>query len=376
MNLKNIKKNYKDIVVIENFNLEIEKGNLVVLIGSSGSGKTTLLKMINRLIESTAGEILVNGKNIKEMDPIKLRRSIGYVIQQTGLFPHLTVKENIEIIPKLMGKSKEEIDNKTNELLNMVGLDPEKYMDRYPVELSGGQQQRVGVARAFATDAEIILMDEPFSALDPITRAELQEELFNIQKEYRKTIVFVTHDMDEALNLADKICILKDGKLLQYDTPENILKNPAGEYVEEFVGKNKIWTKPEMIRAEDVMITKPITVTPRRNLLQAREIMRDKKVDSLLVIDKERNLLGYIKLEDIQKIKEKDKLVEEVMNKEPKYVLEDTSLPELLDKFNNLKRGYLPVRDSEGKLLGLITRSSLISVLSSQYIDMEGIIDE
>ncbi|AJE11751.1 betaine/proline/choline family ABC transporter ATP-binding protein [Clostridium botulinum] len=373
---KNIKKNYKDIVVIENFNLEIEKGNLVVLIGSSGSGKTTLLKMINRLIESTAGEILVNGKNIKEMDPIKLRRSIGYVIQQTGLFPHLTVKENIGIIPKLMGKSKEEIDNKTNELLNMVGLDPEKYMNRYPVELSGGQQQRVGVARAFATDAEIILMDEPFSALDPITRAELQEELFNIQKEYRKTIVFVTHDMDEALNLADKICILKDGKLLQYDTPENILKNPAGEYVEEFVGKNKIWTKPEMIRAEDVMITKPITVTPRRNLLQAREIMRDKKVDSLLVIDKERNLLGYIKLEDIQKIKEKDKLVEEVMNKEPKYVLEDTSLPELLDKFNNLKRGYLPVRDSEGKLLGLITRSSLISVLSSQYIDMEGIIDE
>ncbi|AJD26834.1 betaine/proline/choline family ABC transporter ATP-binding protein [Clostridium botulinum] len=373
---KNIKKNYKDIVVIEKFNLEIEKGNLVVLIGSSGSGKTTLLKMINRLIESTAGEILVNGKNIKEMDPIKLRRSIGYVIQQTGLFPHLTVKENIEMIPKLMGKSKEEIDNKTNELLNMVGLDPEKYMDRYPVELSGGQQQRVGVARAFATDAEIILMDEPFSALDPITRAELQEELFNIQKEYRKTIVFVTHDMDEALNLADKICILKDGKLLQYDTPENILKNPAGEYVEEFVGKNKIWTKPEMIRAEDVMITKPITVTPRRNLLQAREIMRDKKVDSLLVIDKERNLLGYIKLEDIQKIKEKDKLVEEVMNKEPKYVLEDTSLPELLDKFNNLKRGYLPVRDSEGKLLGLITRSSLISVLSSQYIDMEGIIDE
>ncbi|ACA43768.1 betaine/proline/choline family ABC transporter ATP-binding protein [Clostridium botulinum] len=373
---KNIKKNYKDIVVIENFNLEIERGNLVVLIGSSGSGKTTLLKMINRLIESTAGEILVNGKNIKEMDPIKLRRSIGYVIQQTGLFPHLTVKENIEIIPKLMGKSKEEIDNKTNELLNMVGLDPEKYVDRYPVELSGGQQQRVGVARAFATDAEIILMDEPFSALDPITRTELQEELFNIQKEYRKTIVFVTHDMDEALNLADKICILKDGKLLQYDTPENILKNPAGEYVEEFVGKNKIWTKPEMIRAEDVMITKPITVTPRRNLLQAREIMRDKKVDSLLVIDKERNLLGYIKLEDIQKIKEKDKLVEEVMNKEPKYVLEDTSLPELLDKFNNLKRGYLPVRDSEGKLLGLITRSSLISVLSSQYIDMEGIIDE
>ncbi|GAA0083673.1 ABC transporter ATP-binding protein [Clostridium sp. MB05] len=369
---RNVKKSYKNNIILEDFNLNIEDGNLVVLIGSSGCGKTTLLKMINRLIESTSGEILVNGKNIKDMDPIKLRRSIGYVIQQTGLFPHMTVKENIEIIPKLMGKSQEEIDEKTVELLNMVGLEPEKYSERYPVELSGGQQQRVGVARAFAADAEIILMDEPFSALDPITRTELQEELFNIQKEYRKTIVFVTHDMDEAINLADKICILKGGKILQYDTPENILKNPAGEYVEEFVGKNKIWTKPEMIKAEDVMISKPVTVSPKRNLLQAREIMREKKVDSLLVINKLGTLLGYITLEDIQKISEKNKLVEEVMNKEPKWVSGDKSLPELLEVFNNLKKGYLPVCDEVGRLLGLVTRSSLISVLSSQYIEMGG----
>lgn len=369
---RNVKKSYKNNVILEDFNLNIEDGNLVVLIGSSGCGKTTLLKMINRLIESTSGEILVNGKNIKEMDPILLRRSIGYVIQQTGLFPHMTVKENIEIIPKLMGKTQEEIDQKTIDLLNMVGLDPEKYSDRYPVELSGGQQQRVGVARAFAVDAEIILMDEPFSALDPITRTELQEELFNIQKEYRKTIVFVTHDMDEAINLADKICILKEGKILQYDTPENILKNPAGEYVEEFVGKNKIWTKPEMIKAEDVMISKPVTVSPKRNLLQAREIMREKKVDSLLVINKLGTLLGYITLENIQKIEEKNKLVEEVMNKEPIWVSGDTSLPELLEVFNNLKKGYLPVCDEAYRLLGLVTRSSLISVLSSQYIEMGG----
>ncbi|GAA0109132.1 MULTISPECIES: ABC transporter ATP-binding protein [Clostridium] len=369
---RNVKKSYKNNVILEDFNLNIEDGNLVVLIGSSGCGKTTLLKMINRLIESTSGEILVNGKNIKEMDPILLRRSIGYVIQQTGLFPHMTVKENIEIIPKLMGKTQEEIDQKTIDLLNMVGLEPEKYSDRYPVELSGGQQQRVGVARAFAADAEIILMDEPFSALDPITRTELQEELFNIQKEYRKTIVFVTHDMDEAINLADKICILKEGKILQYDTPENILKNPAGEYVEEFVGKNKIWTKPEMIKAEDVMISKPVTVSPKRNLLQAREIMREKKVDSLLVINKLGTLLGYITLENIQKIEEKNKLVEEVMNKEPIWVSGDTSLPELLEVFNNLKKGYLPVCDEAYRLLGLVTRSSLISVLSSQYIEMGG----
>ncbi|MGG7141969.1 ABC transporter ATP-binding protein [Clostridium nigeriense] len=369
---RNIKKSYKNNVILDDFNLKIDKGNLVVLIGSSGCGKTTLLKMINRLIEATSGDILVNGKNIRDIDPIKLRRSIGYVIQQTGLFPHMTVKENIEIIPKLIGKDQEDIEKKTDELLNMVGLDPEKYSDRYPVELSGGQQQRVGVARAFAADAEIILMDEPFSALDPITRTELQEELFNIQREYKKTIVFVTHDMDEALNLADKICILKDGKILQYDTPEDILKNPAGEYVEEFVGKNKIWTKPEMIKAVDVMIPNPITVNPKRNLLQASQIMREKKVDSLLVINKQYQLLGYITLEIIRKAENKNVLVEEMMNKEPICVCGDKSLPELLEVFNNLQKGYLPVCDDTGRLSGLVTRSSLISVLSSQYIEIGG----
>ena len=369
---KNIKKSYKNSIVLDDFNLKIDKGNLVVLIGSSGCVKTTLLKMINRLIEPTSGDIFVDGKNNKDVDPIELRRSIGYVIQQTGLFPHMTVKENIEIIPKLMGRSQEEIDKQTVELFNMVGLEPEKYSDRYPVELSGGQQQRVGVARAFAADAEIILMDEPFSALDPITRTELQEQLFNIQKEYKKTIVFVTHDMDEALNLADKICILKDGKILQYDTPENILKNPAGEYVEEFVGKNKIWTKPEMIKAVDVMIPNPITVNPKRNLLQAAQIMREKKVDSLLVINRVGKLLGYVTLENIQRVENKNILVEEIMSREPVCVCGDKTLPELLEVFNNLKKGYLPVCNDEGILLGLVTRSSLISVLSSQYIENGG----
>lgn len=369
---KNVKKSYKNKVILDDFNLKIDKGNLVVLIGSSGCGKTTLLKMINRLIETTSGEILIDGKNIKDIDPIQLRRSIGYVIQQTGLFPHMTVKENIEIIPKLMGKSEEEIDKKTEELLNMVGLDYEEYIDRYPAELSGGQQQRIGVARAFAADAEIILMDEPFSALDPITRTELQEQLFNIQREYKKTIVFVTHDMDEALNLADKICIIRNGKILQYDTPENILKNPSGEYVENFVGKNKIWTKPEMIRAEDVMISNPITVNPKRNLIQAIQIMREKKVDSLLVINRAGILLGYVTLENIQRVENKNVIVEEIMSREPVCVGGDKTLPELLEVFNNLKRGYLPVCNDEGVLLGLVTKSSLISVLSSQYIEIGG----
>lgn len=369
---RNIKKSYKSKTILENFNLKIDDGKLVVLIGASGCGKTTLLKMINRLIPITDGQILINGKDIKSMDPIELRRGIGYVIQQTGLFPHMTVKENIEIIPKLMGKAEDEIEKKTIELLNMVGLEPTEYIHRYPAELSGGQQQRVGVARAFAADAEIILMDEPFSALDPITRTELQEQLFNIQKEYNKTIVFVTHDMDEAINIADMICILKEGKIIQYDTPENILKNPAGEYVEEFVGKNKIWTKPEFIRAEDVMIIKPVTVSSKRSLVQAREIMRDKKVDSLLIVDKEGNLLGYVTLSDIQRVEDKSTLVGYIMRHSPEHVTEDTNLLDLLEKFTSLKRGYLPVCNEDGKLMGLVTRSTLISVLSSQYIEMGG----
>ncbi|MDU4801868.1 MAG: ABC transporter ATP-binding protein [Clostridium butyricum] len=369
---KNIKKSYKSKTILENFNLNIDNGKLVVLIGASGCGKTTLLKMINRLISITEGEILINGKNINKMDPIELRRGIGYVIQQTGLFPHMTVKENIEIIPKLMKKSESEIEQKTIELLNMVGLNPKEYLYRYPAELSGGQQQRVGVARAFAADAEIILMDEPFSALDPITRTELQEQLFNIQKEYNKTIVFVTHDMDEAINIADMICILKDGKIIQYDTPENILKNPENDYVEEFVGRNKIWAKPEFIKAEDVMINNPATVSIKRNLLQAREIMRDKTVDSLLIVDKEGILLGYVTLSDIQKSDNKSILVGDIMRRSPEYVTEDTNLLDLLEKFTGLKRGYLPVCNKDGKLMGLVTRSTLISVLSSQYIDIGG----
>nr|WP_192935382.1 ABC transporter ATP-binding protein [Clostridium butyricum] len=369
---KNIKKSYKSKTILENFNLNIDNGKLVVLIGASGCGKTTLLKMINRLISITEGEILINGKNINNMDPIELRRGIGYVIQQTGLFPHMTVKENIEIIPKLMKKSESEIEQKTIELLNMVGLNPKEYLYRYPAELSGGQQQRVGVARAFAADAEIILMDEPFSALDPITRTELQEQLFNIQKEYNKTIVFVTHDMDEAINIADMICILKDGKIIQYDTPENILKNPENDYVEEFVGRNKIWAKPEFIKAEDVMINNPAIVSIKRNLLQAREIMRDKTVDSLLIVDKEGILLGYVTLSDIQKSDNKSILVGDIMRRSPEYVTEDTNLLDLLEKFTGLKRGYLPVCNKDGKLMGLVTRSTLISVLSSQYIDIGG----
>lgn len=369
--LKGLYKSYKDNIILNDINLKINKGELVVFIGSSGCGKTTLLKMINKLITPTKGKILINGNDIANKNSIELRRNIGYVIQQTGLFPHMTVKENIELIPLLQNKNLQEVEKNTMECLEMVGLDHKKYMDRYPCELSGGQQQRVGVARAFAINPDLILMDEPFSALDPLTRSDLQEELFNLHQELKKTIIFVTHDMDEAIKLADRICIMKGGKVLQYDTPENILKNPADEYVEEFIGKNRIWSNPEFIKAKDIMIEDPVNINKRRTILQGIEIMRTKKVDSLLVTDKENRLEGLVTLKTIKRSTNKITKLEEIIEDDLIKVKEDDSLIDILEVMNENGVGYVPVVNDENKLCGLVTRSSLISVLSEQFIDME-----
>ncbi|WP_409275216.1 ABC transporter ATP-binding protein [Neobacillus sp. SCS-31] len=366
----NIVKKYQRQAVIHNFSLEIEEGQLVVFIGPSGCGKTTLLKMVNRLIEPTSGKIYINGKDISKIDPIELRRNIGYVIQSTGLFPHMTIRENLELIPKLKGEDSVAIEEKTERLLNLVGLDPVQYLDRYPMELSGGQQQRVGVARAFSTDSDIILMDEPFSALDPVTRSSLQEELFNMQKELNKTIIFVTHDMDEAYKIADRICLLKEGEILQYDTPENILKNPASEFVENFLGKRRVWNNPEVLKAEDIMIPNPVKVSPVRNVLQALEIMKENKVDSLMVTSKDNKLIGLVTLKDIQ-VTDRTMLIGEVMERNIYSISEDLDLISVFKKMNEHRIGYLPVVNDSGQLMGLITRSSILSALSSQIMDLE-----
>ncbi len=368
---KNVGKQFEDNVVLKGLSLEIQKGELVVFIGPSGCGKTTSLKMINRLIEPSSGTILVNGKDIMKTDTIELRRHMGYVIQQTGLFPHMTVRENIQLIAGLEGKNHDEMDQQTEQLLTMVGLDPKQFIDRYPSELSGGQQQRVGFARALMNDPDVILMDEPFSALDPVTRNDLQEELFNLQEEVKKTIVFVTHDMDEAIKLADRICIMRDGEIVQFDTPEEILRHPKDEYVESFIGKNKIWSSPEFIKAEDIMIEDPVSISGKRTLLQGIEIMRGRKVDSLLITDRDRVLQGLIKLKNIQTIPDKSQRIEEVMEGEIIAVNEHDSLLDVLEVMNQEETGYLPVTDATGKLRGLITRSSLLSVLSEQFIHEE-----
>lgn len=370
--IKNVSKKLGNRTILDNISLTIESGSLVVLIGSSGCGKTTTLKLINKLITPTSGEIFIDDKPLSKENTINLRRKIGYVIQNTGLFPHLTIKENIELIPRLKKeKSIKDIEKTTIDLLNMVGLNPETYLNKYPSELSGGQQQRVGVARAFATDAEIILMDEPFSALDPITRTSLQEELFSLQEELKKTIIFVTHDMDEALKIADKICIMKDGKVAQYDTPENILRNPASDFVRDFIGSDRVWNNPEFIKAKDIMIKDPVAVKGKRTILQGIEIMRSSKVDSLLVVDKDNLLKGIVTVKDIKSTHEKSTPLEKIMSIEPLSVNEDDNLVDILAVMNEHSVGYIPVTNSSNKLVGLITRSSLLSVLSEQFLEME-----
>lgn len=240
--LENIKKRYGQYqdYVIENLNLDIKEGEICVFIGPSGCGKSTTLKMINRMIEATSGEIYINGENIKNQNPDKLRMNIGYVIQEVGLLPHKTVSENIAIVPKLFGWSKKDIHKRVCELLNIVGLDPKEYGNKYPRELSGGQMQRVGVMRAIAANPKIVLMDEPFGAVDPIGRKSIQDEFLSLQKTIQKTICFVTHDIDEAIKMGDRIAVFNDKKIVQIDTPKNILLNPASDFVKEFIGPDRI----------------------------------------------------------------------------------------------------------------------------------------
>lgn len=253
----NVSKQYdNNQIAVKALNVEIKKGEFFVIIGPSGCGKTTLLKMINRLIPLTAGTIWINDKRISDYNIHELRWSIGYVLQQIALFPHMTIEENIAVVPELKKWSKTKIHQRVDELLTLVGLEPAKYRQRKPKELSGGEQQRVGVVRALAADPEIILMDEPFSALDPISRTKLQDDLLEMQRTIQKTIVFVSHDMQEALKLGDRLCIMKDGEIVQIGTPQQLLQNPVNDFVQQFIGGKQ---SDQLFTIHDVL--QPITVT-------------------------------------------------------------------------------------------------------------------
>ncbi|MCR3758403.1 ABC transporter ATP-binding protein [Clostridium felsineum] len=369
--LKNIYKKVNGKTILNNVNITINKGELVTLIGPSGCGKTTTLKMINRLITQTSGEILIDGNKIEKENTIKLRRNIGYVIQQTGLFPHLTVEENIGMIMNIEKIDKDKISSKVEELLNLVGLDPESYRYKYPNELSGGQQQRIGIARALAMDPEVILMDEPFSALDPITRNQLQDEIFSIHQNLKKTIVFVTHDMDEALKLADRICIMKDGEVIQYDTPDKILRKPKDDFVKTFVGENMIWNQPDLIKVKDIMIKTVVKSSPERTSIQALEIMKSNHVDRLIITSKDNKLLGVVTLRELKVSINENKKVKDIMRNKLITINESDSIIKVLEIVENKKIGFMPVLDNKANLVGLITKSSLLSVLSNQFINKE-----
>jgi len=377
---KNVSKSFNGREILKDINITIQDKELVVFIGPSGCGKTTTLKMINKLLTPTSGEILIDGEKIGDQNTIKLRRNMGYVIQQAGLLPHLTIGDNIALIPSIEKMEKDKLHTKVIELLKLVGLDPSIYIDKYPNQLSGGEQQRVGVARAFVMDPDVILMDEPFSALDPITKTQLQDEIFNIQQNYKKTIIFVTHDMDEALKLGDRICIMNGGHVVQFDTPSEILKNPINDFVRDFVGKNRIWNQPELIKAKDIMIDKPVKSVGERTILQAIEIMKSNNVDSLLVVDKDNTLTGLVTLKQIRTTLRKDpdktKRIKDLMETKLITVNKEDSIINILEVIKKEDINFVPVVDDKNKLAGLLTKSSLLSILSNQFIDMEVDVNE
>ncbi|AOH55061.1 betaine/proline/choline family ABC transporter ATP-binding protein [Peribacillus muralis] len=348
---------------VNNISLDIKKGEFICFIGPSGCGKTTTMKMINRLIEPSEGQILINGENIMDKDPVQLRREIGYVIQQIGLFPHMTILENITLVPKLLKWEEKRKKERALELLQLVDMGPE-YLERYPHELSGGQQQRIGVLRALASNPPLILMDEPFGALDPITRDALQEEFKNLQRTLNKTIVFVTHDMDEAIKLADRIVILKAGEIVQVGTPDEILRNPVNEFVEEFIGKDRLLqTRPHVELVEQIMSRNPISITEEKSLNDAIKIMREKRVDSLLVIDEQNVLKGFVDVETISEFRKKATFISEVINTEVYSVNQDSLIRDSVQKI--LKRGfkYVPVVDHNKHLVGIVTRATLVDIV-------------
>ncbi|MCY7929743.1 choline ABC transporter ATP-binding protein OpuBA [Bacillus inaquosorum] len=365
LTLENVSKTYKGgKKAVNNVNLKIAKGEFICFIGPSGCGKTTTMKMINRLIEPSAGKIFIDGENIMEQDPVELRRKIGYVIQQIGLFPHMTIQQNISLVPKLLKWPEQQRKERARELLKLVDMGPE-YLDRYPHELSGGQQQRIGVLRALAAEPPLILMDEPFGALDPITRDSLQEEFKKLKKTLHKTIVFVTHDMDEAIKLADRIVILKAGEIVQVGTPDDILRNPADEFVEEFIGKERLIqsSSPDVERVDQIMNTQPVTITADKTLSEAIQLMRQERVDSLLVVDDGHVLQGYVDVEIIDQCWKKANLVGEVLHEDLYTVLGGTLLRDTVRKI--LKRGvkYVPVVDENQRLIGIVTRASLVDIV-------------
>ena len=352
--------------IIDDISFEIQEGQMAVLIGPSGCGKTTTLKMINRLIEPSAGKIFINGEDITAQDKVELRRHIGYVIQQIGLFPNMTVAQNICVVPNLLKWSREECDRIVHELLELVNMPYEQYAHKYPSELSGGQQQRIGILRALAASPPIVLMDEPFSALDPMTRRSLQQEVRSLQQKLNKTFVFVTHDMEEALDLADVIIFMNQGKIVQMAPPEEMLEHPASGQIQDFLGKFIQAASPKGLTAADFMRSGVYTVPASRGINECVSMMQRRNVDTLIVVDDAKRYQGTVSIADIRLTGHVVRTIDPLIRCNTPTVHDGDNAKDCFDLLISSGAPYLVVLDGEERVLGIITKTSMASAMAEQ----------
>lgn len=361
--LKNLVKTYDNgLNAVDGLDLTIEENEICVLIGPSGCGKSTTLNMINRLIPITSGEVWIDGTNTQEIPATKLRRDIGYAIQEVALFPHRTVAENITTVPSLKKWGKEKKNKRVDELLDLIGLEPDQYRDKYPIQLSGGESQRVGVARALGGDPPILLMDEPFGAIDPITRTRLQDEFLFIQEKIHKTIVFVTHDITEALKMGDKIAIMNEGKLVQYGTPREILQDPENAFVEEFMGTDRNMKWLQLIFAQEVIEHEEWFCRETDDFETVMNKFKGIPINSLPVLDDEGRPKGYIRKRALSKSGP-----ENWKSKIRKYSETIDTMTTIYDALFSIFLGdnnYLPILDGKDRFKGVLTQAKVNELLN------------
>jgi osmoprotectant transport system ATP-binding protein len=358
--LENVTKIYLDgTEAVKGMSFEVKEGELCVFLGPSGCGKTTTMKMINRLIPITSGKIYVDGVDNTKIDASELRRNIGYAIQEIGLFTHMTIGQNIETVPALKGWTKAQRQKRVEELLELVRLNPDDFKDKYPNELSGGQRQRVGVARSLGADPPILLMDEPFGAIDPINRVELQSEFLKIQQKIKKTIIFVTHDIYEAIKMGDRIALMREGRLVQYDTPANLIYRPKDEFVEGFVGADRALKGLQLLRVREVMTSILATASAEEDVEAVRERMKQGGLDSLAVIDDGGRFVGWVGVSDLGR----GRTVKEVMN--PSVITSDVNsvLNEALSLMLSSGLKTLPIVGEDNRMEGLLTFEAIQEAL-------------
>jgi osmoprotectant transport system ATP-binding protein len=366
--LESVTKTYSGgTTAVKNLSLEVGQGEFCIFLGPSGCGKTTSLKMINRLIPLSSGRILIDGVDTMQQDPNELRRNIGYAIQGIGLFPHLTVAENIATVPKLKKWPKAKQRSVSEELLELVGLDPGTFIDRYPSELSGGQQQRVGVARCLGGNPPILLMDEPFGAIDPITRNRLQDEFLKIQDQLKKTIVFVTHDLNEAIKMGDKIALMRNGELMQYADPTTLLNAPKDQFVRDFIGADRVLKGLRLLRARDVMQDPPVTILDEDDPAEVRARLDRAGMPWAMVTDSSRRFLGWVTADEL----EPGKSVRDTLIPPEVTAMPGTPLNEALSLMFNSAIGTLAVINGEDRMIGVLSFDILREVLGQQAADLK-----